>query len=343
MADKQEKSIEERLQEAYDLIIRPIALPFYNDLFMTYIIGRNIETKLTIPTNLKLKVVRKKIHTTILYTKDYLELNNNALIEIQLDYRIHNFFSRIYGDKLNIYYDKRYYLYNYDLIKKFPKNSKLVYILFTHIPNSSKTNDLIEVVSNICNNFNIDVDFEIIEIKISDNYKISEKTINTENVIIRFVGRIDGIENTPVYYKIQKNITKLANKIKCKNMIISGLLQNYVPKLTWDIVQNISLDFKKCYLFWAKYNFLHRRFSIILYDRKKNNNYVIKKRDIYRLYNNDYSNEYKKFMSDIIDIKNNRSYIFIEYYRMKENEPHYAKMIMNKINIHKQYITLSKD
>jgi len=328
------RDIEKKFAEEFEAIIKPEYLPFYNDIFIEYIIGRDIIVDFDIPKKLKIKEVYQKKQFITKFQEDYYELTDKSVKYYNLKNRMFENYKKN-SRVINIYQNYTEFFYNYSLLKSFDSGTTLTYIYISPTFRDSLLKNSINTVKEVCDILNISVKFKKYDTDTLKKNNI-DKNITSVNTVIRFVGKIYDI-NANIFYYYQQKIYELANNIKSQNLIIASQPPSYTPYLTWDLLQNLSQDFEKCKLHSSKYLYFHRRYSIILLNRKQWNNFIIKKPDLYRIYNNNFSKQYKEFIGNIQEQYNNRANIFISLFEIKKiNKDNYG-MIIKKLEFYKSY------
>lgn len=314
-------------QSSYDEIIKNFDNILYDDLFIDYLIGRNIILHLKNTSHKKIKFINDDNNILNSFENRLSKLFKNYPKLLTNSKRILQIYIENSREIYSLYNDGTFHEITY-IIKKFMNNNAIVYFNDNNENlNKNKQNNLINYYKKKNNNSISFADY-------NDNIDL------TKNVIIFDYKKI-GIYK---YYSEIELFVNLYNKIikmeASNNYIAIKVKTDFYLELIFDIISMYNYYFENVYLFNSKYT---NRYNFILILHNKINVYNANDKidfnvNLYRLFDDPIDNNYIKFMDSLYEKTNNHIKIYMTLDNIKKKDINMYNVILNKINNLKTYI-----
>lgn len=332
------KEIEKELEKHYNVIIKNIELPFYNDLFIKYIIGKNNKIKLkTIDDNLNIEPQyydKYEFYSTdyidnFKYSKLYTKLF--ALEKIKSFQIIRNIIIKEYSP----YYNIQEFMHLHDCIKQINyKNIKSIdYVVITTYFNKDKIKKVKQINKKISDYFNFKIN--TIMIDMNDNYLEKINKLKSNCIYLKIVSNFGEL----IIQKINNLMLNLTNYIlnnKNKKIIFDVKYDNKIF-LLMDIITICQKYYNNIVLYSTKYHFA-KTFVIILQDKKDSINVKYNnKKIIYRLLNIN-NIQFKNFLENCLADYINKMYGYYSIIQKEVSDKKSNKLIKKKLLNFREYL-----
>lgn len=339
------KNIKDIHKKAYNLIIKQVELPFYNDLFMKYIIGKN--KSITFDNKdekLKIDIQYKKFVRYNSVNQEKIKFINDHINIYMLEKKKNNIVRQYIIENYSIYYNVRISLHMYDILKFLKINKikfkKIRMIVFSVFMDNKIDDKYTSSINNIQKYFKINIDRTTYTY---NDLKKEKDNINYDIIFIKFVTLADDLI---INQKLCEFYNLVLDYEKDKTIIFETSYK-YDVKLLVDIIQILSSLFENTYIYSTKYNSITYIVTIIFHKKKlttnkfkkikiKKNEYVSK-----LLYKN--NKILQDFFSKLTNDFANELRIYLSILQMSYTKPLFYQQIKTKLDIYREFIKYEFD
>jgi len=338
-SDVEKKKI---VTEEISAIIRHLDIPFYNDKFISQIMGKNYFMKVS-PIKLDIDIKKKKFNlynTNDAINSHYFKIYRDVVYSEE---RSATILRKNLSPKINIYIKYQGYFFYHKIIKhlsqlykKIPKS--LTYVILTAYYNKEREQVDKKYFDQIVHKFGMKIDRELILDSVDYKKRIMNKLKNTDIFFIRRI-RIYTDNDIDLVTKDILFMNRLIVNCNLNSTFICTLRINYKTELIFDLISIYTNYFQRVDIYYDKYHYNSQYVTMILFKKNKqmSKKLLFEGKDIYRVTNQNIA-FYTPFVNKLYHQFLDRFKLLSSVSTLVHKKEKYYSTIIDKINIIKEYI-----